>query len=315
MLFPGRFREHILPERTHMLNVSFQVQELQQRRGGTAANICYTMALLGEHPLLCAGVGRADFGAYSRALEGVGVDTSAALRCDDIGTATCYITTDLDDNQITAFFPGAMSRASAVDLTTLPDVSDVVVAADDPEAMARHIADTAALGARLTFAPAQQIPSMTDEVLRAGIDAAALVVGNDYEIEMISKRTGIALDGARGRSTFAVTHGSAGSQLYTSDGVIAIPPAPVRDVVDPTGAGDAYLAGLLTGVRAGCSLHIAGRLGSLVAAYVVEARGPQGHTFTIEDLRERYRQAFAEDLPRGALNSLTTTVGPSAGVQ
>ncbi|TMB89676.1 MAG: hypothetical protein E6J45_09895 [Chloroflexi bacterium] len=161
MVFPGRFGDHILPDKTHLINVSFQVDTLERRSGGTAANVCYSMALLGDRPLLCAAVGAGDFDAYEAELEASGVDTSAALRSADVPTAAAFITTDLDDNQITAFFAGAMARAAGVDLTALDGVSDVVVGADAADAMAAHIAQAAALRARLTFAPAQQIPSLS----------------------------------------------------------------------------------------------------------------------------------------------------------
>ena len=300
MVFPGHFRDHILPDRTHLLNVSFQVEQLERRRGGTAANISYNLALLGEHPLLCGAVGAADFEEYATFLEAAGVDTGHALRSDDVGTATCYITTDIDDNQITAFFSGAMARARNLDLSALSDVSDVVVAADDPEGMARHIDECSALGARLTFAPAQQIPSMDDAVLRAGLAAAWVVVGNDYELEMIRQRTGVDVDELRTHATVAVTHGASGSDLYTADGAVRVPAVPAARVVDPTGAGDAYIAGLLAGLRRKASLEVAARLATTVASFVVEEQGPQGHAFRAAQVAERYSAAFG-DAPREVL--------------
>jgi len=156
MVFGGRFADHILADQTHILNVSFLVERLEKRRGGTAANIAYTLALLGERPLLCAAVGD-DFAEDLAALRAIGVDTSGALVCDDVGTATAFITTDLDDNQITAFFPGAMARSAAVDLTSLSDVEHVIVAPDAPDGMDLHVRQAAEVGARLVFAPAQQL--------------------------------------------------------------------------------------------------------------------------------------------------------------
>ena len=298
MVFPGRFADHILPDRAHLLNVSFQVDSIERRRGGTAANICYTLALLGERPLLCAAVGAMDFDEYGAALEAAGVDTAAALRCDDVGTAAAYITTDIDDNQITAFYAGAMSRAAGVDLSALGDVGHVVVGADNPGAMALHVDQARGLGAQLVFAPAQQIPSMPDAGLRAGLDSAWLVVGNDYELEMIRERTGIGVEQLRDHCTVAVTRGASGSELHSRDGTIRIDAAPVTAVVDPTGAGDAYIAGLLRGLRGGAPLDVAGRMGAVAGAFAVEGRGPQGHSFDTERFRARYREAFGEDLPR-----------------
>ena len=298
MVFPGRFGDHILPDKTHLINVSFQVDRLERRRGGTAANVCYTMGLLGEHPMLCASVGADDFTEYAATLESVGVDTSAVLSCEGVGTASAFITTDLADNQITAFYAGAMARAASVDLARIDDVSDVVVGADAPDAIAVHIDQAAARGARLTFAPAQQIPSIPDAVLRRGLETAWLVVGNDYEFEMMRERTGIAVEQLGARRLVAVTRGATGSALYAPDAVLDVAAAPVQHVVDPTGAGDAFAAGLLTGLRAGASLQEAGQVAALAGAFAVEATGPQGHVFSRHEFRARYKAAFARELPQ-----------------
>lgn len=295
MVFNGRFGDHILPDKTHLLNVAFLVDHLERRRGGTASNIAYSMAMLGEHPLLGAAVGARDFDEFAAALEAEGVDTSALLRCDDIETATAFITTDLDDNQITAFHPGAMTRAAGVDLSVLRDVSEVVVGADDAGAIALHIQQAQAMGARLVFVPAQQIPALPDDVLRAGLDQAWLVAGNDYELEMIAERTGRSVADLSSGRMVAVTKGAAGSEIHSPQGVAVIPPAEVAAVVDPTGAGDAYIAGLVTGLRAGATSDVAGRMGSIAAGYVVSERGPQAHHFTPGSFRTRYAASFGSD--------------------
>jgi adenosine kinase len=295
MVFKGRFGDHILPDKTHLLNVAFLVDHLERRRGGTASNIAYSMAMLGERPLLCAAVGAHDFDGFAAALEAVGVDTSTVLRCDDIDTATAFITTDLDGNQITAFHPGAMSRAAGVDLSRLRDVTEVVVGADDAGAMALHIEQSRTLGARLVFVPAQQIPALPDDVLRAGLERAWLVAGNDYELEMIRERTGLTIGEIGAHRMVAVTKGAAGSEIHSPEGVAQIPPALVDVPVDPTGAGDAYIAGLLTGLRAGAAPDLAGRMGSVAAAYVVGERGPQSHHFTPDSFRARYVAAFGAE--------------------
>jgi adenosine kinase len=295
MVFKGRFGDHILPDKTHLLNVAFLVDHLERRRGGTASNIAYSMAMLGERPLLCAAAGANDFDGFASALEAVGVDTSTVLRCDDIETATAFITTDLDGNQITAFHPGAMSRAAGVDLSALRDVSEVVVGADDSAAMALHIEQARGLGARLVFVPAQQIPALPDDALRAGLDQAWLIAGNDYELEMIRERTGLSVEELANRRMVAVTKGAAGSEIHTPDGLAHIPPAVVDAPVDPTGAGDAYIAGLLTGLRAGAAPDVAGRMGSVAAAYVVGERGPQTHHFTPGSFRARYVKTFGAE--------------------
>lgn len=291
MLFPGRFGDHILPDKTHLINVSFLVNRLERRRGGTAANIAYTLALLGEHPLLCAAVG-SDFTEYGAALSRVGVDTSAALGCDDVPTASCFITTDQADNQITAFFPGAMARAADIDLRSMDAVEHVVVAPDSPEGMAAHIVQAREMGARLVFAPAQQIPAIPDETLHAGLDAAWLVVGNDYELELVRNRTGIDVETQARRCMVAVTRGARGSELHADGAVIPIPAVPARRVVDPTGAGDAYIAGLLAGLRRGLDPAGAGRMGALAATYVVEENGPQAHHFSRAAFAARYAESF-----------------------
>jgi adenosine kinase len=298
MVFPGRFGEHILPDKTHLINVSFLVDRLERRRGGTAANIAYTLALHGERPMLCAAVG-SDFGDYDAALQSVGVDTATALHCNDIPTASAFITTDLDDNQITAFFPGAMSRGADVDLRVHAASTDtVVVAPDAPDGMALHIAQAGEIGARLVFVPAQQIPSLPEQTLRAGLDSAWMVVGNDYELELIRSRTGVSPDDLRRRGAMvALTRGDQGSELHGPDGVVRIPVAPPASVVDPTGAGDAYVAGLLAGLRRGLPLEDAGRMAALSAAYVVEQQGTQAHCFDAASFAARYLEAFAAPLP------------------
>lgn len=294
MVFPGRFGDHILPEKTHLINVSFLVNRLERRRGGTAANIAYTLALLGERPLLCAAVG-SDFTEYGASLSRTGVDTSAALGCDDVPTASCFITTDLADNQITAFFPGAMARAADIDLRTLEDVEHVVVAPDSPDGMTAHIAQARQMGARLVFAPAQQIPSISDETLVAGLDAAWLVVGNDYELELVRNRTGRDIAELARHSIVALTQGAGGSQLHVGGEVVMVAATAPRRVVDPTGAGDAYIAGLLTGLRRGLEPAQAGRMGSLAATYAVEQQGPQAHRFTPAEFVARYGEVFGAE--------------------
>jgi adenosine kinase len=297
MVFPGRFGDHILPAKTHLINVSFLVNRLERRRGGTAANIAYTLALLGERPLLCAAVG-SDFTEYGASLSRTGVDTSASLGCDDVPTASCFITTDLDDNQITAFFPGAMARAADIDLRALEDLEHVVVAPDSPDGMQAHIAQARELGVKLVFAPAQQIPSIGDETLLAGLDAAWLVVGNDYELELVRNRTGRSVADLAERSIVALTQGARGSWLHAGGEVVEVAAVPPVRVVDPTGAGDAYLAGLMAGLRRGLDLAAAGRMAALAATYAVEHQGPQAHRFTPAEFAARYREVFGARAPR-----------------
>jgi adenosine kinase len=294
MVFSGRFADHILSDKAHILNVSFLIDRLDKRRGGTAANIAYTLALLGERPQLCAAVGN-DFAKYGAALSAVGVDTSRALLCDDISTATAFITTDADDNQITAFYPGAMARAAEVNLEALSGVEHVVVAPDAPDGMALHVEQASHMGARLVFAPAQQLSSLTDQTVNAGLDAAWLVVGNDYELEVIHRRTGRDVESlAAAGAMVARTRGGQGSELHVGGAVHSVPVAAAAQVVDPTGAGDAYIAGLLTGLRGGRRPEVAGRMGALAATYVIEQQGPQSHMYTTEQFAARYHGEFGE---------------------
>jgi adenosine kinase len=296
MVFPGRFADHILSDQAHILNVSFLVDRLEKRRGGTAANIAYNLALLGERPLLCAAVGN-DFAEYGAALSAAGVDTSGAVLFDDIATATSFITTDMDDNQITAFYPGAMGRAARVDLTALSGVEHVVVAPDAPDGMGLHIDQVATLGARLVFAPAQQLSSMSDETLVAGLESAWLVVGNDYEFQVIQRRTGRDPEALAGRGAMvALTRGGQGSELRVDGEVHHVPSASPKALVDPTGAGDAYIAGLLAGLRAGRDPDVAARMGALAATYVIEQQGPQSHLYTREQFADRFATSFGQAL-------------------
>jgi adenosine kinase len=296
MVFGGRFADHILSDQAHIINVSFLIDRLDRRRGGTAANIAYTLALLGERPLLCAAVGN-DFAEYGAALSAAGVDTSQALLCDDVSTATAFITTDIDDNQITSFFPGAMARAAGVNLESLSGVEHVIVAPDAPDGMALHVEQASRMGARLVFGPAWQLSSMSDEVVTAGLDAAWLVVGNDYEFEVIRRRTGRSVEAlAAGGALVARTRGGEGSELHVDGVVHRIPVARVADVVDAIGAGDGYIAGLLSGLRAGRSPDVAGRMGALAASFVIEQQGPQGHAYTREEFAARYAREFGDAL-------------------
>jgi len=216
---------------------------------------------------------------------------------DDISTATCFITTDVDDNQITAFYPGAMGRATQVNLESLSDVEHVVVAPDAPEGMGLHITQAARMGAKLVFAPAQQLSSMTDETLRDGLGIAWLVVGNDYEFQLIQRRTGKdAAAIAGGGAMVAVTRGGQGSELHADGAVHRVPVAAAKSVVDPTGAGDAYIAGLLAGLRSARAPEVAARMGALAATYAIEHNGPQSHSFTPEQFAARYASAFDRPL-------------------
>ena len=299
MVFGGRFGDHILPDKTNVLNVAFLVDQLERRRGGTASNICVldgdcSASIRCSAPRSAAVISS----SYAAALEFEGVDMSAVLSCDDIGTATAFITTDLDGNQITAFHPGAMTRAAGVDLSALSDVSEVIVGADDAAAMALHVeqARSARRAADLRSGAADSGDAATTSAARSRPGVACRGQRLRVRDDSRAHRSVDRIDSARRgwwRSPAALP---AARSMVTRRASSVIPAAPVSDVVDPTGAGDAYIAGLVTGFRAGASPEVAGRMGSLAAAYVVEQNGPQTHHFDPPAFRARYAAAFGSSL-------------------
>jgi adenosine kinase len=294
MDFPGYFSEHILPEKVHMLSVSFMVQGLKRNRGGVAANIAYNLRLLGEPVAILATAGH-DFHEFRAWLEERGVDTRHIHIVEEEFTASCFITTDRANNQITGFYPGAMNACGRYSLYDLPAGQHnlVVISPHDPAAMRRHPAECRALGLPYFYNPAQQIVVLTGEELRDGIGGAAAVVANDYEFQMIENKTGLTpaamLDLC---PLIIVTLGERGSLMKTPEGEISIPAAPARQVVDPTGAGDAYTAGIIAGWQRGYPLPLTGRLAALAAVYAVESYGTQNHTYRADEFAARFRAAF-----------------------
>ncbi len=296
MVFPGRFRDHILADKMHVLSVSFLVDSLVRQWGGTGANIAYNLALLGEKPVLVGTVGE-DFGDYRARLDGVGVDTSAVRLVEREHTASCFINTDLQDNQITAFYPGAMARAATLSVreagATREDM--VIIAPNDPKAMVQYATECAAGGIPYLYDPSMQLPRLTAEELHAGCDGARILAGNDYEFGMMAEKMGISEDSLRTRVPVTVmTRGEAGAIITVDGKAIDIPPAKPRQVIDPTGAGDAFRAGLTAALRLGLSWDVAGRMAALTAVYAIEQRGPQQHSYSIAEFVERYRENYGE---------------------
>ncbi|MGD2144105.1 MAG: carbohydrate kinase family protein [Anaerolineae bacterium] len=295
MTFPGRFAEHILPEQIQRLSVSFLVDEMRKQRGGCAANIAYNLALLGERPRLMGTVGQ-DFAAYRAWLQGRGVDTSLVHEEPDLFTASFFVSTDQDGNQIANFYTGAMARARNLSLRALDyDEADlVVISPNDPEAMVRYAAECQDLDIPYLYDPSQQIVRLSGEELTAGLKGCTLLVVNEYEFELLREKTGLTAQQIRTapRRACVITRGAAGSQIWEGAGLHRIPPVTPRCVNDPTGVGDAYRAGLIKGLSLRLRWDLAGRLGSIAASYALEQPGPQNHYYTIADFISRFRAHF-----------------------
>lgn len=295
MLFPGKFEEHILPDRLHAINVSFLVSEMRTQRGGCSGNIGYTLALLDVDSRLVATAGN-DFEDYKAWLNRHGVDTTQVVVHDDIRTASCMITTDEAANQITGFYVGAMSRAA--DLSLKERQGDrpalAIIAPDDPGAMVRHCREAREAGLTFFFDPSFQVIAMDGEALAEGARGAAGLFVNDYELAVFQEKTGRKDDEIFDLvDMVVVTLGGDGSRIMLRDGTrIEVPVARVDDFVEPTGAGDAYRAGFIAGLMRGDDLITCGKTGAVAAAYAVEQRGTQTHAFTQDEFNRRYEDNF-----------------------
>jgi adenosine kinase len=296
MVFEGRFKQHILPDKIHMLNVSFLVPQLRREFGGCAGNIAYNLRLLGDAGYPMATVGR-DFGPYAEWLKRAGVPTDHIKVLDSEHTAQGFVTTDLDDNQIWAFHPGAMGSSHLNRVQDAGAVTIGIVAPDGRDGMVQHAAQFAAAKVRFVFDPGQGLPMFDGEELRTFIAQATWVAVNDYEWQVLQQKTGwTAAQVLEQVEALIVTRGSEGSVIHTRRGEIHIPCAKAAAVVDPTGCGDAYRAGLLHGLLHGYDWDTTGRIASLLGAIKIEARGTQNHSFTREQFEQRYRQAFGQNL-------------------
>jgi len=298
MDFPGYFHEHILADKIRMLNVSFLVETMKKQRGGTGGNVAYTLALLGSRPLLYSSVGP-DFTEYGGQLQAVGVDTSRVNAVTDHYTATCYITTDRDNNQITGFYPGAMASDAQLSLTPLGlGAADlVVIAPTEPVAMTRFAQECQEAGIPYVYVPAQQIIRLSAEDLQIGIAGARVIIANSYEFEMMHNKTGLtAADMLRHAEIVVTTKGADGSIIRTRTGDWTIPVAQPTAVVDPTGAGDAYAAGFVHGLTHNFDMASTGRIAALAAVYVIEEYGTQAHHYTRATFAARYAENFGAAL-------------------
>jgi adenosine kinase len=306
MVFPGRFRDHILPDKMHVLSVSFLVDSLKRRRGGTAANIAYNLALLGERPVVVGTVGE-DFAEYRQWLDSKGVDTSAIKVIADEHTASCFINTDLQDSQITAFYPGAMAQASTVSLHDLNAGPDdlVIIAPNDPKAIARYTEECTTAGIPYLYDPSMQLPRMDRAELENGCKGARILAGNDYEFGMMAEKLGLSEPELRRRTPVTVmTRGEAGALITVDGQEYEIPPARPDKVVDPTGAGDAFRAGFVMGMSKGLNWPTVGRLAALTAVYAIEHPGTQEHSYSVDEFIARYQQNYGASDEINSLRSV-----------
>ncbi|MEP6547033.1 MAG: carbohydrate kinase family protein [Gammaproteobacteria bacterium] len=292
--FPDRFKSHILPDKIHILNVSFLVPDMRREFGGCAANIAYSLKLLGDRGVPMATAGD-DFAPYRERMVAQGIPVDCIKVVDGTFTAQAFITTDLDDNQITAFHPGAMQHAH---LNTVSDagtgISLGIVAPDGRQAMIEHAAQFAAAKIPFIFDPGQGLPMFGAEELKTFIAQARWVAVNDYEWGMLQQKTGYAVSDITAQvDALVVTLGPKGSVIYTQGRSVSVPCASPTAVVDPTGCGDAYRAGLIHGLLRGLDWETTGRVASLMGAIKIASRGPQNHGFTQAEFDRRYQDNFA----------------------
>jgi adenosine kinase len=305
MTFPGYFKDNILPDMIEKISLSFLVDSLIRRPGGIAANIGYTLALLGESPRVMATVG-SDFEEQRAWLESHGVDTSAIRTIPDLLTASFFVTTDQANAQIASFFPGAMQRAAELSLFDLsPKPETVLISPNDPQAMLAYSEQATTLGCQIIYDPSQQIVRLSADELRTGIEAADALFCNDYEFGLIEEKTGLDLKAILTTTSFVViTRGKDGSTIATADQTIETPVVPPKAIADPTGVGDAFRGGFLKGYLHKANFGLCAQMGALAAAYCLEQDGPQGHHYTWESFIQRFRQHFDD---HGALDDLAAS--------
>jgi len=303
MVFRDRFQNHILPDKLHILNVAFLVPDMRREFGGCAGNIAYSLRMLGGDPLIMATVGD-DHAPYSERLEKLGLTQRHVRRVSGTYTAQAFITTDIDDNQITAFHPGAMNHSHENRVTdALRNAGDSggrnhgvthgIVAPDGREGMLQHAREFHESGVPFIFDPGQGLPMFSGEELFDFVRKADYVTVNDYEAEMLQERTGETIESlAKLVQAFVVTLGARGAMVYTERGQIDIPSVKAAAIVDPTGCGDAFRAGLLYGLAAGMDWPTTGRLASLLGSMKIAHRGGQNHNYSRDEIGERYYASF-----------------------
>ena len=292
MSFPGKFTEHFLPEHMQRVSLSFLVDTMDKRRGGCAPNIAYTLALLGERPLLMATAGE-DFGDYRQWLDAAGIDTSLTKQIDGKFCASFFCSTDVANNQIASFYTGAMADAGQLSFRSARDCGLAIIAPNDPGAMVQYADECRTLGIPFIFDPGQQCARMSGDELREGVSGASIVIVNDYELELLQKKTGLDEQGVLAQAkALIVTRGEHGSSVITPDGRVDVPAVAPHRIVDPTGVGDAYRGGLMKGIAMGRPLDVGARIGSVAATYALEHLGGLSHAYTWTEFTRRYEKHF-----------------------
>ena len=300
MTFPGKFAEHFLPEHLQRVSLSFLVDTMEKRRGGCAPNIAYSLALLGHRPFLMATAGQ-DFGEYREWLEAAGVDTSLVRTYPDKFTASFFCSTDQGNSQIASFYTGAMAHAAELSFRTIDDVAMVIISPNDPAAMTQYAEECRTLKVPYIFDPGQQVARMSGPELSDGISGAKMVICNDYEFEIIRQKTELTeAEMLKQAELLVITRGEDGCSLYEQGSQTDIPVVPPREIVDPTGVGDAFRGGFMAGMAEGVAYRVCAQMGTVAATYALEHVGGQSHSYTREEFDARYAKHF-DSVPAVAL--------------
>jgi adenosine kinase len=303
MRYPGRFRDSILPESLDSLSVSFLADSMRRERGGVAANIAYTMKLLGGDPIILATVGQ-DFGDYRRWLEDQGLNTAQIIEIPDELTATFFVSTDLEQNQIANFYAGAMNQSRHHSLAScgLLGAELVLISPNDPVAMLNYAQECKQHGIPFAYDPSQQIARLSGDDLMQSVPGAAYLLCNEYELAMVQSKTGWSLDDLRGQvHTLVLTLGKKGSVIYQGNTTTAVPVAHLERMDDPTGAGDAYRGGFFAALGVGLPIDVCGKIGALCSVYALEHMGTTAHRFTVAEFVARYTRVFGPEPALAAL--------------
>lgn len=294
MSYPGKFTEHILPEHIHRISLSFLVDTMDKRRGGCGPNIAYTIALLGAKPYLMATAGQ-DFSDYKAWMDAVNIDTSLVKVIDGKFCASFFCSTDQANNQIASFYTGAMANAGELSMRTVPGIKDalVIIAANDPDGMIQWAEECAAMGVKYIWDPGQQCARMEGSQLAAGVNGAYMVIVNDYEMELIRQKTGLSEATITAKvPILVVTKGEHGCTIITRDGSEDVKAVTPDRIEDPTGVGDAFRGGFMTGLSMGAPYKVCAQMGSVAATYCLEHLGGTSHAYTMDEFKARYERHF-----------------------